>query len=394
VVDTAGSFSVAAWVRLDALNGWRTMVNQDGANVSGFWLQYSEYVGKKFILTMHDSDSTGSSAFRAVSTTTPVTGQWYHVVGVRDKAAGTMKLYVNGKLEGTTAYTGGWAATGGLNVGRGKWGGPNDWFAGAIDEAQAFAGTLSDADVVQLYTQSNTTLPSKNIAPSVTLTSPTGNATITQPTPISVTANASDSDGSITKVDFYDGSTLLGSDSTAPYQFNWSNAATGVHTLTAKALDNAGASTTSSAVAIQINTNLALTASLATSYVSTWETLSAVNNNVTPANSADKTGGAYGNWQGTSFYGRTDWVSFTWPTTKTLSAFEVYWWNDGQGIATPTAANVEYWNGSTWTPVAKIGLSLNAFNRIDFAPISTTRIRISMKSNMATGILEARAFGY
>ena len=78
-------------------------------------------------------------------------GQWYHVVGVRDKAAGTMKIYVNGKLEGTTAYAGGWSANGALNIGRGKWGGSNDWFAGAIDEVQTWNTALTDADVAAIY---------------------------------------------------------------------------------------------------------------------------------------------------------------------------------------------------------------------------------------------------
>jgi len=151
VLDTAQSFSVAAWVRPSALTGWRTMVNQDGANVSGFWLQYSEAMGKKFVLTMHDADSTTSNAYRAVSTTTPAVGQWYHVLGVRDKVAGTMKIYVNGKLEGSTAYTGGWAANGALNVGRGKYGTPNDWFAGAVDEVQTWNTGLIDADVAAIY---------------------------------------------------------------------------------------------------------------------------------------------------------------------------------------------------------------------------------------------------
>lgn len=151
-LDTAGSFAAAAWVRLDSLTGWRTAVSQDGTNVSGFWLQYSQSVGNKFALTMQSSDSTSGTATRAVSTTTPVTGQWYHLVGVRDKLAGTIKLYVNGRLEATTAYTGGWAANGSLTVGRGKYGGPVDWFAGAVDEVKVFAGPLTDADVTSLYT--------------------------------------------------------------------------------------------------------------------------------------------------------------------------------------------------------------------------------------------------
>jgi len=152
LVDTAASFSVSAWVKLDNLNGWQTIVNQDGVNVSGFWLQYSQFVnGNKFMLSMHDADSTASAAYRAISTTTPVVGQWYHLVGVRDKATNTMKMYVNGVLEATIPYTGGWASNGALNVGRGMWGGPNDWVAGAIDGVSVYTRALADADVASLY---------------------------------------------------------------------------------------------------------------------------------------------------------------------------------------------------------------------------------------------------
>jgi len=249
VLDTTQSFSVSAWVRLDALTGWRTMVNQDGVNVSGFWLQYSESVGSKFLLTMHDVDSTTSTPSRAVGTTTPVVGQWYHVVGVRDKAAGSMKLYVNGKLEGTTAFTGGWAANGSLNVGRGKFGRPNDWFAGAIDELRTFGAALSDADVVQLYAQGGS---AANVAPTVSLAAPAANASFVQGSAITVTANASDSDGTVTKVEFLDGATVVGTAAAAPWSVSWTNAAVGTHTLTARATDNAGAATTTAAVTITV----------------------------------------------------------------------------------------------------------------------------------------------
>jgi hypothetical protein len=160
VVDTAGSFTIAAWVRLDTLTGYRTAVNQDGTNVSGFWLQYSASLGNKFGFIMHDADATTSNAVRAVSTTTPVVGQWYHLTAVRDRSAGTMKLYVNGALEATTAYAGGWAANGALNVGRGKWINATDWFAGAIDEVQAYGGVLTAADIAQLVAQAKTPIKS------------------------------------------------------------------------------------------------------------------------------------------------------------------------------------------------------------------------------------------
>ena len=63
---------------------------------------------------------------------------------------------------------------------------------------------------------------------------------------------AADSDGSIASVAFYNGTTLIGSDTTAPYSVAWSNVATGSYSLTAKATDNQGAVTTSAPVTITV----------------------------------------------------------------------------------------------------------------------------------------------
>lgn len=89
-------------------------------------------------------------------------------------------------------------------------------------------------------------------APTINLTSPTNNSTFTTLQTITLSANASDADGTISKVDFYDGTTLLNSDITAPYSFVWSGATAGTHTITAVATDNVGQSTTSTAVTITV----------------------------------------------------------------------------------------------------------------------------------------------
>ncbi|MFO0668539.1 MAG: Ig-like domain-containing protein [Polyangiaceae bacterium] len=69
-----------------------------------------------------------------------------------------------------------------------------------------------------------------------------------------ITASATDSDGTISKVDFYVDGVLLGTDSVGPtYGFAWNNAAAGGYTLTAKATDNNGAVTTSAAVVVTVN---------------------------------------------------------------------------------------------------------------------------------------------
>jgi aryl-phospho-beta-D-glucosidase BglC (GH1 family) len=93
---------------------------------------------------------------------------------------------------------------------------------------------------------------STNQAPSVSITSPANNASFTAPANITISANASDADGSVSKVEFFSGTTKLGEDLTSPYSFTWSGVAAGTYSLTAKATDNAGAVTTSATVSITV----------------------------------------------------------------------------------------------------------------------------------------------
>jgi hypothetical protein len=95
--------------------------------------------------------------------------------------------------------------------------------------------------------------PPPNSPPTAALTSPANGATFTAPATVNLSASASDSDGTIAKVDFYAGSSLLGTDTSAPYALTWSGVPTGSYNLTAVATDNAGAATTSSAIAITVS---------------------------------------------------------------------------------------------------------------------------------------------
>lgn len=87
--------------------------------------------------------------------------------------------------------------------------------------------------------------------PTVSLTAPTNNSTYTTLQTVSIAATATD-DGSVSKVEFYDGNTLLGSVVSSPYTFSWTGMKAGVHTLTAIATDNAGLTTTSTAISVTI----------------------------------------------------------------------------------------------------------------------------------------------
>jgi len=83
-----------------------------------------------------------------------------------------------------------------------------------------------------------------NVAPTVSLISPANNSTFTEGKPVTLSATASDFDGFITKVEFYQGTTLLSTVTTAPYSANW-NPVTGNYVISAKATDNSGTVSTS-----------------------------------------------------------------------------------------------------------------------------------------------------
>jgi regulation of enolase protein 1 (concanavalin A-like superfamily) len=93
-----------------------------------------------------------------------------------------------------------------------------------------------------------------NQPPTVSLTSPAASSTFTAPASITLAATASDSDGSVTRVDFYRGSTLIGSDTSSPYSYNWTNVATGSYQLSAVARDDDGATGTSASANISVTT--------------------------------------------------------------------------------------------------------------------------------------------
>lgn len=101
---------------------------------------------------------------------------------------------------------------------------------------------LSDAKLAVLYRRGN--YPSVNTPPTIFFTGPAPNAVFTAPASVSVTATAGDMDGSISRVEFYNGSEMLFTDSISPYGFSWNGLSAGIYRLSARAYDNQGASTT------------------------------------------------------------------------------------------------------------------------------------------------------
>jgi len=90
-----------------------------------------------------------------------------------------------------------------------------------------------------------------SVAPSVSITAPTSGSSIAGT--YTITATASDNVG-VTKVEFYQSGTLIGTDTTSPYSVSWntSSVANGTHSLTAKAYDAVNNIGTSAAVSVTV----------------------------------------------------------------------------------------------------------------------------------------------
>ena len=91
-----------------------------------------------------------------------------------------------------------------------------------------------------------------NQSPACSIKSPANGATFTALDNITIDADATDADGSISKVEFYQGTTKLGEDLTSPYSFSWNSVTAGSYNLTVKAIDNRGAVKTSPEVSITV----------------------------------------------------------------------------------------------------------------------------------------------
>ena len=88
-------------------------------------------------------------------------------------------------------------------------------------------------DYVRVYQESS------NISPTILITSP--NEGDNPPVgDVQISATASDVDGVVTTVEFYDGAVYLGEDTTSPYTFTWTAPTDGCYAITAKAIDDGG----------------------------------------------------------------------------------------------------------------------------------------------------------
>ncbi|MFC5097987.1 LamG-like jellyroll fold domain-containing protein [Amycolatopsis plumensis] len=154
-VDTAKSFSVSAWVRLDQIGAWPAAVSLDGKRTSGFQLQGSPEGKWSLAMFGADADGGGAPHSRAISAQSVQTGVWTHLTGVYDQAVGKLRLYVNGAPAAEIAHTSTWSATGDVQIGAALWNGSRvDYFPGAVDDVRLYQRVLVGSEAAALANES------------------------------------------------------------------------------------------------------------------------------------------------------------------------------------------------------------------------------------------------
>jgi endoglucanase len=125
-----------------------------------------------------------------------------------------------------------------------------------------FTGTVGSTNAVPSYfTVNGYACNGAAQVPSVNITSPASGAGFAPGASVPITASASEPTASISKVEFFEASTLpgtspapvlIGTATASPYTVSWASVPAGYYSLTAEAFDSAGASATSAPVPVAV----------------------------------------------------------------------------------------------------------------------------------------------
>ena len=254
-----------------------------------------------------------------------------------------------------------------------------------------------------------------NVPPMVDIVTPADGASFVAPAALTVTASATDSDGSITSVEFFSNGVSIGTSLASPYAVNWSGVAAGSYSLTAVATDNTGASTTSAPITIVVTEpqvqrmNVALASNGGVAMAS-----SVLGPNYPPSGAinGDRRGlgwGAGGGWNDGTLNTSPDWIEIAFAGSKTIDEVNVFSMQDNFSAPlepTPTmtfttwglrAFQIQYWDGSAWVPIPGASITNNnlVWRRFTFTPVTTTRIRVHITAalNGYSRVIEVEAWG-
>ncbi|MFE0332579.1 LamG domain-containing protein, partial [Streptomyces sp. NPDC058960] len=153
VLDTASSYTVSTWVRVDpSASHTLTVLGQTPESASPFSVKYSPFLlsyagGGANTWSLRVLASDGAFHEAKAQQATP-RGVWAHVAGVYDADTKKISLYLNGTLQATVDSGTAWKATGPLQFGRAIYADNYvDYFQGSVDEAAVWQRVLTPKEI-------------------------------------------------------------------------------------------------------------------------------------------------------------------------------------------------------------------------------------------------------
>jgi prepilin-type N-terminal cleavage/methylation domain-containing protein len=150
IINTADPFTVEGWVNLT------TFTSTDIGNIM-VGNYYGRYRG--YILNVYPSGQPAFHVGRQSDSTTVTVASpdaitfnsWYHIMGVYDGT--NAKIYVNGILKKSQAYSPVEPETANTRIGAGQWSGIRAQVTGFIDEVRIYSRALTAAEIQQHYAE-------------------------------------------------------------------------------------------------------------------------------------------------------------------------------------------------------------------------------------------------
>lgn len=154
-VSMTGALSISAWVKFDTVNSnYRTIAGRWHVDVDQHYLIQLNTDNKFYFFFDYNGGNASSGQLAAASTTVASAGVWYHVEGVFDPLTTSLRIYINGILEGTTtnaSLTSGVAGTVEFTSGSKKnsSGTYFEFLDGVIDEVKLYNYARNESQIIE-----------------------------------------------------------------------------------------------------------------------------------------------------------------------------------------------------------------------------------------------------
>jgi sugar lactone lactonase YvrE len=230
-------FSISAnWTAAMWVNRWGTKNSSVLIGGSSYALKLEQASDSSHVGYTHYSVADSELNY-----VTPV-NLWVHLAFVETSAG--VSLYTNGVLAATLAKTNHLNAT---TIGFGLPAATTDYLDAMLNDVRLYNQALTQQQISNIYAYGRI-----SPLPAVTLTSPTNGEAFVESSNITLTASVVTNAQTISAVQFYQGTTLLGQTTSAPYTFTWDNVPAGNYSLTANVLYNGSSTLASPAVGIYV----------------------------------------------------------------------------------------------------------------------------------------------